>query len=245
MLGRVGNDAYGRQLVIGLSSAGVNTRYIGTDETLATGVAVITVDQKGQNTVVVASGANMALKETDITDEPDLFNGVGVMVAQLEIPVPNVKAAFRVAKEREAITVLNPAPARSLSKELFPLVDYITPNRLELQMLTGANDTQAGISRLLALGVGTVIVTLGEKGALLANRQKQSHIPAFTVDAVDTVAAGDAFTGAFCVGLAEGLSPDIAIRLANAAAAISVTRNGAQPSMPSRDEVEEFLAQNS
>ncbi len=241
MLGRVGDDDYGSQLTAGLSLAGVDTRFIRTDNNNATGVAVITVDRMGQNSIVVASGANMALKETCITDNLDLFDSVGVMVAQLEIPVPAVLAAFREARERGVITVLNPAPARTLTEELFPLVDYITPNRLELEMLTGTNDTQTGISKLLALGVGTVIVTMGEDGAFLATREKQTHIPAFKVYVIDTVAAGDAFTGAFCVGLAEELPVDGCIRLANAAAAISVTRKGAQPSMPTRDEVELFL----
>ncbi len=241
MLGRVGRDTYGRQLIDGLEKDHIDIRPIRMDEEHATGVAVITVDKNGQNTIVVASGANMALTVEDITNVPDLFTGVSVVVAQLEIPVPVVVETFRIAKKLGSITLLNPAPARRLPAELFPLVDYILPNRLELAMLTGVTMIHEGISRLHEWGTGTIIVTQGEEGALLATREKTTQVPAFTVEAVDTVAAGDAFAGALAVGLSEGMSVENAANLASAAAAISVTRRGAQPSLPCRVEVDAFL----
>ncbi len=244
MLGRVGDDAYGRELVENLATSGVNTRWIKQDAENATGVAIITVDKNGQNTIVVASGANMAMTPQDVSIDNHVFDGVGVLLVQLEIPVEVVREALRIARRLGVKTILNPAPARELPSDLLRDVDYIIPNQVELAMLTGSQTMDEGIDCLQKSGIGTVIVTCGSEGVVLANREAVKQIPAYQVVAVDTVAAGDAFTGAFAVALSEGLSDEHAIQLANAAAAISVTRKGAQPSMPIRVEVDAFFLQH-
>jgi ribokinase len=210
-------------------------------EGAATGVALITVDKAGMNTIVVASGANMLVSSGQVLHAESDFTEAGVLVTQLEIPVSVVFEGVRLARSNGVLTVLNPAPAAELPLELLRLVDYLIPNQTELAMLTGKDDVDAGIDHLLDIGVGTVIVTLGSDGLILARKDLRKHIQAHAVNVVDTVAAGDAFVGAFSVGLSDGMTVEHAIILANAAAAISVTRPGAQPSLPFRMEVEEFL----
>jgi ribokinase len=163
---------------------------------------------------------------------------------QLEIPLPAVEAAARLGRKYGAATILNPAPAQPLSAELLAQIDYLVPNQPELRLLSGQSDLDAGIRTLLADGVANLIVTLGEKGVRWASALRQVYVPAFNVRAVDTTAAGDAFVGAFAAGLAEGRSVEDALRRGCAAGALSVTRAGAQPSLPTRAEVETFLQQH-
>jgi ribokinase len=240
MIGRVGRDSFGDQLRANAVRDGIDTNYLKVDEHEPSGVALITVDDDGQNTIVVASGANHCLTPDDLRAARNAFANANVMITQLESPLETVKEALVLAMEYKLRVILNPAPAQALDAGLLGMVDYLIPNEHEALLLAGADSLETAIDKLLAMGVQNLIITLGEKGALVASGGERKHIPAFMVKAVDTVAAGDAFVGAFATGLAEGMNVEDAVRLGNAAAAISVTGHGAQPSIPGREEVELF-----
>jgi len=242
MIGRVGADAFGEALVAAASQDGVDTSWIRRDPQAPSGVALITVDDAGRNTIVVASGANMRLTPEDVSAAESAFDGAGVLLIQLESPLPAVERAVQLARERGVHVVLNPAPAQPLAASFLSQVDTLIPNQNELELLSGVAGTQAAVERLSALGVGDLIVTLGEEGVYVVAGEQQTTIPAYPVDAVDTTAAGDAFLGAYAVALTEGMPALQAAAWSNAAAAISVTRRGAQPSLPTRVELDEFLA---
>jgi ribokinase len=246
MVGRVGTDAFGQALLENMAAAGVDTMWVQCDEGAASGVAFIIVDDTGQNSIVVASGANMRLAEADVEAAKDTIANAAALVLQLESPLPTVAHAIALAHEHSVPVILNPAPAQSLSAELLRQVDYLIPNESETTLLTGievSDDTNAklGAERLLAAGVGTVIITLGERGALLAGEGQPLFLPAYLVTVVDTTAAGDAFVGAFAVALAEGQHLRQATQMAIAAGALAVTRMGAQPAMPGRAELDAFM----
>ncbi|GIV87888.1 MAG: ribokinase [Chloroflexus sp.] len=242
MIGRVGVDAFGDALLDAAQYDGVDTGYVQRDPDAATGVALITLDAHGQNTIVVAPGANMRVSEADVQRAEALFQGADVLLMQLECPLDAVMAATELAHRYGVQVVLNPAPARPLPVALLSQIDYLLPNQLELQALAeGETDLTAAIERLQRQGVRNLLVTLGAEGALLATGEQTTTVPAFQVPVVDTVAAGDAFAGAFCVALAEGKPPLEAVRWGNAAGALAVTRAGAQPSLPSRMEVMRLL----
>ena len=247
MVGRVGQDKYGQTLRDNLSAEGINVDYVGTDSGSASGVALITVDEAGANTIVVAPGANMAFTPQDVSQAFNRIASMDVLVLQLEVSLDCVLEAARAGRARGAKVVLNPAPARLLSDEIYKNVDVLIPNETETGLLTGlAVDTleQAGLAanRLLEMGVGGVVLTLGGRGALVvAPAESSIHIPPHAVQVVDTTAAGDAFVAGLAVGLAEGLSLAEAARLGNSAGAIAVTRLGAQPSMPTRDDMARML----
>jgi len=242
MIGRVGADAFGEALMAAASQDGVDTSWIRRDPQAPSGVALITVDDAGRNTIVVASGANMRLTPEDVSAAESAFDGAGVLLIQLESPLPAVERAVQLARERGVHVVLNPAPAQPLTASFLSQVDTLIPNQNELELLSGVAGTQAAVERLSALGVGDLIVTLGEEGVYVVAGGQQTTIPAYPVDAVDTTAAGDAFLGAYAVALTEGMPALQAAAWSNAAAAISVTRRGAQPSLPTRVELDEFLA---
>jgi ribokinase len=244
MIGHLGNDSYGDALISTLRKDGIDPRWIKRDDEEATGVAMITVDQAGMNTIVVASGANMLVSPQQIKSYEEAFTDIGVLVMQLEIPVDAVQEGMRIAKTKGIKIILNPAPVLDLPVDLLWSVDYLIPNQTELFMLSGQKDVENGIEYLLKLGVETVVVTLGGDGVLLAKKGLRKKFAAYKVDVIDTVAAGDAFVGGFAVALSEGKSVEQAVIMANAAAAISVTRRGAQPSLPTRTEVEEFILHN-
>ncbi|GIV63824.1 MAG: ribokinase [Bellilinea sp.] len=242
MIGRVGRDAFGEALLETVQRDGVDTTFIRRDEQAATGVALITLDAAGQNTIVVAPGANMRVTPQDIEDSAAAFAGADLLLMQLECPLESVQAAARLAHRHGLQVVLNPAPARPLPPDLLAQTDYLLPNQPELRLLAeGEEDVNRAAARLLTRGVRNLVVTLGEEGALLVTPHGQEKLPAFPVKVVDTVAAGDAFAGAFCVALAEGKPLHEAVIWGNAAGAIAVTRPGAQPSMPTRDELIHFL----
>jgi ribokinase len=248
MVGRVGADGFGNDLLANLRGVGVSTTCVKQDSAASSGVALIVVDARGQNTIVVASGANMDLTEGDVEAAALAFEGAAVILLQLESPLPAVARAASLARKRGARVILNPAPARPLDADMLALVDYLVPNESEAALLTGievqdSHSCKRAAVKLLKQGVGGVILTLGARGALLVNRDGVIRVPAFRVKAVDTTAAGDAFVGAFGVALAASQPPADAMRFASAAAAISVTRVGAQPSMPTRAEVEAFLVE--
>jgi ribokinase len=230
-----------------MTQAGVIVEHLVVDRDGSTGIALITVDQKGENEIVVVSGSNMKLTAADVEKRGRVFSKASVLLVQLEIPLDTLIASVRMAKQKGLTVVLNPAPARRIPRKLLSMVDYLTPNASEAGILTGMEFN--GVTgakdvgqRLLSLGVGNVILTLGEKGCLLISRETQAKYPAFKVKPVDTTAAGDAFNGGLAFALARGDSTENAIRIARAVAAISVTRVGAQSSMPTLKEVEAFLS---
>jgi len=234
----VGADMFGDQAVLGYEAEGIDTRYVVRDPDAPTGVALIYVDEKtGENCIVVASGANRCLSVALIERAAEAIRQADVVVCQLEVPFESVLAALKLAREAGKTTILNPAPPQAVTDELLSYVSVLTPNETEAAFL--AEDAEALRSR----GVAQVVVTLGAEGVLLVTHDGQKRIPVGkAVQAVDTTAAGDCFTGALAVGLAEGESLESAIAFANAAASLSVEKAGAQPSLPSRYEVEVRLA---
>jgi ribokinase len=246
MVGRVGADAFGAELRDGLAAEGVDVAAVAALDNLASGIALITVAQGGQNTIVIAPGANGALSPEAVEGARDVIAGCRVLVLQLETPLPAVQRAAELAREAGALVLLNPAPAQPLPSELLALVDYLVPNQGEAALLSGvdAPDRPGALKaaeQLWALGARGVVVTLGDAGALLFHGAGSEFVEPHDVEAVDATAAGDAFVGAFAVALAEGRPPAEALRWGNAAGAIAVTRPGAQPSLPTRAEVEALL----
>ena len=249
MVGRVGNDAAGETLIESLVSASVDTVGIGRDPDRPTGTAIIAVDVGRENRIIVIPGANGAFTPERLERNRELLARAAIVLLQLEIPLDTVLAAARWAREGGARVMLDPAPACPLPAGLEPRVDYLTPNLGELAALTGAELTGESplpdiIDAARVLGTGgarKVIVKLGERGALLVSHDEHHLWPAFPAEPVDTTAAGDCFNAAFAAGLVSGRSEIEAGVFACAAAAISVTRKGAQASMPSRDEVEALL----
>jgi len=241
MIGRVGADVYGDTLLQTVTRSGVDTSFIRRDAQAATGIALITVDTSGQNTIVVAQGANARLTPEDVSAAEEAFNGASVLLIQLESPLPSVARAIELARKHGAQVVLNPAPAQVVEAAFLSGVDYLIPNQNELASLTGIPSVPEAVSVLRSWGVQRAIVTLGGEGVLLVDADQEVHLPAHRVQVVDTTAAGDAFVGAFTVALNEGLPIRPAAAWANAAGALAVTRAGAQPSLPTRAELDLFL----
>ncbi len=247
--GKMGNDLFREMLCGSMERCGVNLEHLLIDPAEPTGVALITVDGRGQNQIVVASGSNMKLSPADIERKKALFPAVKIVLAQLESPLETVMASARLAKENGCIFILNPAPAAPLPPELLHQVDFLTPNETELEIISGMAvadpETAAKAARsLLNRGIGHVIVTLGEKGALLVGQNMERVFPARKVAVVDSTAAGDAFNGALAHSLANGAGLSEAIEFANAVGSFSVTRRGAQSAMPSLEELDAFIKNN-
>lgn len=241
-MAKLGNDVLGRQSVGYFKKEGIDTRYIALDEDSASGVALISVDDHAENSIVVASGANMLLNEQDVDKMLEEMCEGDILLMQLEIPLQTVEYAARKAFGKGVKVVLNPAPARSLPKELFRHLYMVTPNRIEAEMLPGikiANDADVEkvAEEICAMGVKNVIITLGSKGCLIREEGVSYRIDAFKVEPVDTTAAGDTFNGALCVGLSEGMDLKQAAVMASKASSIAVTRMGAQSSIPYREEL--------
>ena len=246
LVAALGRDAFGDQIVEQLAAEGIPGEGLQRVPDSPTGIALIVVDGEGRNQIAVAPGANHRLDPARVA--PADLEWAQVLLCQLEVPPPTVQSALETARRLSVFTILNPAPARQLPPEIFPLVDLLTPNEVEAGGLTGVqietlDDAARAARRFLELGVKRVIVTLGAQGALLCDGSSALHFPAFPVRAVDTVAAGDAFNGALAVGVAAGGSLAEAIPLANAAGALACAKRGAQPSLPTRAEVEAFLQQ--
>lgn len=248
--GRVGGDSFGQALLESLQASGVDRSLVRVDESTSSGIAVIEVDDAGENHIIIIPGANGQVDCTDVERMQPLLPQAKALLLQLEIPMAAVVAAAQAAQTAGVTVILDPAPAQSeLPDELYNAVDILTPNQVEASQLVGFSvkdaetaTTAAGILR--QRGVGTVIVKLGSQGTLCATADETIWTPAFQVQAVDTTAAGDAFNGGFAAALAEGLSLQQAVDWGTAIAALSVTKAGAQPSMPHRAEVEAFLAQH-
>jgi len=241
MVGRVGDDALGVELRAALRAAGVDEREV-VSTAGPSGVALIAVDDGARNTIIVVPGANGAIGSSDVARLEVALRGAQVLLLQLEIPLEAVIVAARAARRAGVRVILDPAPACQLPAELYQLVDIITPNESEAATLVGfaPDDEAARIAAARALHArtgGAVVLKLGEHGALLFADEQALHLPALPVRAVDSVAAGDAFNAGLAVALVEGQSLPAALRWAVAAGALAVTRAGAQPAMPSRDEV--------
>jgi len=248
-IARVGLDMFGDNTVKGFKKEGINTDHVLRDTSSPSGVALIFVAKDGENSIAVAGGANSNLSPEDISNAREIISSANLLVMQLETPLETVQAADDLAVKGGVQVILNPAPACSLPDELLRNISIITPNETEAELLTGIKvDDNKSASKaadiLLARGVKTVIITLGSRGAFVVGEGIRKLVPGFRVNAVDTTAAGDTFNGALAVALVEGIALEEAVRFANATAALSVTRMGAQSSVPVRMEIEEFLRNN-
>jgi ribokinase len=246
LIARVGNDALGDQALAGLRQDRVNVEYVARDRSAASGAALIMVAKDGENSIAVAGGANAKLSPADVMRARVAIRCAALLVVQLETPLAAVQKAAQLAHQAAVPVILNPAPARALPNALLKLVSILTPNETEAQRLTGIQvGSIAGAAKacvkLRSRGVKTVILTLGQRGAFIADGATGTLVPGFKVQAVDTTAAGDIFNGALAVALSEGQALVEAVLFANAAAALSVTRRGAQPSAPRRAEILSFL----
>lgn len=244
---RVGEDFFGERAIKHFMADQIDITFIEKDRESPSGIALIFVGEHGENSIAVAAGANAKLSKADIAKCSEAIASAEILLMQLETPLETVQAAAEIASSNGVKVILNPAPARKLSQELLRLASIITPNEFEAEVLTGIeirDDEAAGraADALLAQGVGTAIITLGARGAFLAGGNVREVIPSYQVHAVDTTGAGDVFNGALAVALSEEKTLPEAVSFANAAAAISVTKLGAQPSIPRRKEIDHFIA---
>ena len=244
MIGKVGNDGFGQTLLNALKTDNVNTDYIGIEEG-PTGVALITVDKNAENSIVVAPGANFKVAVEDIDNNIESINNSDIVVVQLETPLETIKYGLKKAKEAGKYTILNPAPAVVLEDEIIKNVDLLTPNETELEILSGVEiNTEDDIKRaaqiMIDKGVKELIVTLGSKGSLYINKERSMFKSAYKVQAVDTTAAGDSYTGALSVAFANGKNVVEAMDFASKVGALSVMKEGAQSSLPTLKDVENF-----
>lgn len=243
-----GDDDTGERVRKQLESDSIDIAPVSVVAGESTGVALIFVNAEGENVIGIHAGANAALNIERVEVQREIIAHAEALLMQLESPVESVLAAAKIAHENHTTVVLNPAPARVLSDELLALVDIITPNETEAEKLTGIrvendDDAARAAKALHEKGIDTVIITLGSRGVWASVNGEGRRVPGFKVKAVDTIAAGDTFNGALVTALLEGKLMDDAIRFAHAAAAIAVTRKGAQPSVPWRKEIDEFLIQ--
>jgi len=249
MVNKLGRDVFGEGTLKNYREQGIDTTHVMFDETRFSGVAPIFVDDNAQNFIVIVPGANLGLTPTDAQAAREVILAADLLVCQLEIPVETTLEAFRIAKSGTVRTILNPAPAAPIPDELLHLTDICAPNETETELLTGMPvqtlaEAEAAAQMLRSRGADVVILTLGERGALLVDGTGVEHIPAIKVDAVDPTGAGDAFVGSLAVYLGEGLPLRDAIVRANVVAALSVTRIGTQVSFPNRADADAFIGQH-
>lgn len=242
MVGRVGNDDFGNTLIQGLVENNIKTTHVIKDSKASTGVAMIAVAADGENMIVVAPGANSNVSIEDVSNARPLMRETDILLVQLECPLETITEAILLAKAYNVPVVLNPAPAQNLPESLLKNVDYLTPNQGELLKIFDENDLTKALAKWKKLGLNNLIVTLGANGARVISGDIDQHLPSNEVTTVDTTAAGDAFNGALAVALAEGKTIIEAVRYGMAAGALASTKRGAQPSLPSRDSVENLLA---
>lgn len=244
MIGKVGEDGFGQTLINSLKNDKVDTTYIQTSKG-ATGVALITVDKNAQNSIVVSPGANFEVKEDDIDNNIEAIKNSDIVVLQLETPLNTIKYALNKAKELNKYTILNPAPAVKLDDKIIKNVDLLTPNETELEIISGVSieteeDIQKAAQIMIEKGVKELIVTLGSKGSLYINKEKSMFKKAYKVEAVDTTAAGDSYTGALAVALSQDKNIEDAMDFASKVGALSVLKEGAQSSLPTLEDVKNF-----
>lgn len=246
---RVGADVFGDQCLEAYNADGIDTRFVTRDPAEATGVALIAVDAHSENSITVASGANMTLLPEHVRAAAEVFDDAAALLMQLEVPLETVIAAAQLAHDRGVRVVLNPAPARKLPEELLHLVDVITPNRIELAQLVGLSEEDVMAlsdeelaKHALSLGPSSAVITLGAEGSLAAGSWGWKRVPAYKITPVDTTAAGDAFNAGLVVALVSGnRSLDQAAQYASACGGLAATKMGAQPSLPTVEEVDAFL----
>ena len=241
MVGKVGSDGFGQNLLNQLKNNNVDTKYIQIEEG-ASGVALITVDKNAENAIVVSPGANFKLAQKDIDNCIDAIKESNVVVIQLETPIDTIKYALEKSKELDKFTILNPAPAVKLGDDIIKNVDLLTPNETELEILSGVSinnedDILKAAQVMLEKGVKKLIVTLGSKGSLYIDKENKIFKKSYKVDAIDTTAAGDSYTGAIAVSLSQGKNVEDAIDFASKVGALCVTKEGAQTSLPTIEEV--------
>lgn len=245
-VGKVGNDPFKQRIIDELKKERVNTRYVMEDGENPSGMAVIFVDNEGRNCITVIGGANRHLTCADIEKIKKIIEREDMVILQMEIPLETVKFTLEIARASGATTLLNPAPAHNLDGKDFHNIDILVPNEGETEKLSGVKinslrDAGKAADLLLDKGVKIVVITMGEKGAFLATKKKTSHFPAVAVKPLDTTGAGDSFVAALTVALIQGKGLEEAVRYANYAASLSVTRAGAQPSLPHIKELEDFI----
>lgn len=239
MIGALGNDGAGLDLRGRLEKEGIDVSGILLTDT-ATGNAMITVDEKGSNTIVVFPGANSKLNQSWIEGFKEKIQNADCIIIQLEIPMETVEASVKMAKKYGTKVILNPAPAREIPLEVYRNVDIITPNETELAKITGTNDIKQGAKILIERGVQEVVVTLGDKGSYYLSSEKEALVKPVKVNAIDSTAAGDSFNAALAVALNEKLDVEAALHFSNIVGALTTTKVGAQNSLPYRNEVESF-----
>jgi ribokinase len=245
-LARIGDDMFGQKAKEGFINDKINVEFVLTDKSEPSGVALICVAKDGENIIAVAGGANNNLSPSDVEAAADAISSADILVMQLETPVETIHQAASIASAHGVKVILNPAPAQELSDDLLGHISILTPNESEVELLTGIKvdseeNAAAAADALMAKGIETVIVTMGPKGALVVTADSRELVPGFSVKAVDATAAGDVFNGTLAVAIAEGKTLKQAVSFANAAAALSVTKLGAQPSAPTKKEINKFL----
>lgn len=246
MVVKLGQDLFGDQAVENLVREGVGSDFVIRTDESHTGTALIMVDAEGDNIIVVAAGANNLLRPEDLEEARSAITGADALLVQLEVPMETVERAMQIAHDAGVRVLLNPAPGRELDPNWFRWVDVLTPNETETQLITGmpvrdAESAKAAALKLLGLGAGAVVVTMGATGALVVTSGGAELVPGRKVKVVDTTGAGDAFSGALAVALAEGADLAAAVAFANAAAALQVTKLGTAPAMPYRADVDAFV----
>jgi ribokinase len=244
---RVGSDFFGERAIRSFVSDHIDSSLITKDRTEPSGIALVFVGEEGQNSIAVAAGANEQLSEEEIEKSRNVIASADTLLMQLEVPVETVTVAAQIAVASGVRVILNPAPAQKLPSKLLKMIHILTPNEFEAEVLTGVRisddrSASSACTKLLAQGVQIALITLGARGAFLATAGIRELVPGYPVRAVDSTGAGDVFNGALAVALSEGKEIRDAVKFANAAAALSVTRLGAQPSIPRRREIEKFLA---
>ena len=243
MVGRLGNDLFGDQFLEKFSEEGINTDFVIQDTENGTGVGMPLIDASGDNSIVIIPQANMALSFENIDQAESSIADSDVLVLQCEVPMEANQRAAEIANKTDTLVILNPAAACEIPDALLSLVDIKTPNESETEILTGMpteteNQAIEAAHLLLSKGIETVILTLGSRGSFLLTKKMEKLIPAFSVEVVDTTAAGDAFCGALAASLAHGINIEKSVKIANAAGALAVTKLGAEPSLPSREEIQ-------
>lgn len=240
MIGSVGQDSIGDDLVNNLIKEGIDAKAVKRSEKKS-GLAMITIDSKGDNTIVVSPGANIDLTVDDVINNADLIREADWMLVQLEIPIPAVFEAVKIAKESNTRVVMNPAPVKELPEDIFQYIDYITPNETELMKITKADNIDQGIEMLLEKGMKGVVVTLGEKGSMIITKDGKVTVDAFEFDSIDTTAAGDSFNAGFVMGMHENKEIKEILRNANILGGLATTKLGAQPSLPCKQDLEDYI----